>query len=193
MVTTRKTNANVHPGQVVIASQQTRRSKKQIQDDNAMASAEAHASKEKVAAEYRAVVQRIAELEDEMDIAEKDTQAHANRPNLCSGPSLPLREKCTTNASNSDKALQSKEGDDDSGSESPSGESEEGNPQSMAEESIHIADFAGDDDDGPDLACEDEYSENVGFTQLSDEECLIPPCHTVQKEVSPCFGNSHSY
>ena len=51
MVTTRKTNANVHPGQVVIASQQTRRSKKQLQDNNAIASAKAHASKEKVAAE----------------------------------------------------------------------------------------------------------------------------------------------
>ena len=154
-----------------------------------MASAEAHASKEKVAAKYHTVVQRIAELEDEMNIAKKDTQAHANWPDLCSGPSLPLREKCTTSVASSDKALQSKEGSDDSGSESPSSKSEEGNPQSKAEELIHIADFAGNNDDGPDLACEDEYSKNVGFTQLSDDECLIPPCHTVQKKVSSCFGN----
>ena len=190
MVTTRKTNANVHPGQVVLASQQNRHSKKQIQDDNAMASAEAHASQKKVAAEYHTVVQCIAELEDEMDIAEKDTWAHANRPDLCSGPPPPPQQKCTTSASGSHKPLQSEEGDDDSGSESASGKSEEGNPQSKEEDSIHTADFAGDDENGPDPACEDEYGENVGPIQLSDEECLIPPRHTAQKEVSPhFFGN----
>ena len=191
MVTTRKTNVNVHPGQIVIASQQTRRTKKQIQDDDAIASAEAHASKKKVAAEYRAVVQRIAELEDEMDAAEKDTQAHASRPDLCSGLPPPPREKRTMGASGSQEPSQSKEGDDDSGSETASSESEEDDPQSKAEESIHTADLAGDDENGTDPA-EDEYNDNIEPIQLSDEEYLIPPCHVVQKDVCPPFSATQS-
>ena len=81
-VSTRKANASVHPGQILLNSQQTRRTKQQVEDDNAMAKAAAHASQERAAEKHHTVVECIAQLEDEVALVEKDMQTYANRPDL---------------------------------------------------------------------------------------------------------------
>lgn len=146
-VSTRKANASVHPGQILLNSQQTRCTKQQVEDDNAMAKAAAHASQERAAEKHRAVVERIAQLEDEVALVEKDMQTHANRPDL--------QNRLTKSVSGRRGHLELTDtpGDDDS-------VPEEGDPDTF----IGTGDFPGDDDrdEGPDLVCEDECDDNAG-------------------------------
>ena len=82
MVGTRKSNADAHPGHVVLMSQQPRRSKEKITADEASAKAKAVAIKEAAAARQRAVAARIAELENIENQEEKVRQQNRKRPDL---------------------------------------------------------------------------------------------------------------
>jgi hypothetical protein len=173
MVSTHKANKNAHPGNAVLAYTQTRRSKKQIEEDNAMARKAAHASKAQAAVEYHAVIQRMAELEDEMALAEKVTQTHAEWPDLQvrSGPPRPPQVKeCAAGASCSQEPLQVEGENDDSVSEEGD---PKGDPESEAEAanpSIH----SGDDEDGPDpeagSAPRDKGNEDARSIQDQDSD-----------------------
>ena len=189
-VSTRKANVDVHPGRVLLDSQQTRRTRKQVEDDDAMARAAAKASKEKATAKYRAVVGRIAQLEDEVALVDKDRQTYANRPDL--------REESTKSAPEygSHDPLDSREKDLDSGCDDDSA-SEKGDPgpdwQSNADAHIELgtAGIGGDNDEGSGPAYDDgECNGDTGDRdlQFSDEDagvtavrCYMP---TKKKQVS---------
>ena len=203
MVNTRPSNAHVHPGDMVNAYKQTRRTKKQILDAKVKAKAAAQASKEKAAAEYCAAIQRIAELEDKIGQTEKLTRTHTNRPDLHTSPEKPLQVPVgvrTTGSSSSHKPLQAKEGDEDLNEDSAHANheplqsregdedfqlevdedsaSEEAGPQPNADALV----LAGDNDDNPSPARSGECSNDAGPIQLSDQEGLLPTRHKVQKK-----------
>ena len=78
-ITTRKSNANVHPGRIVLGNQkQPRRSRKQIEEDAARAKAAAVARAEEEVVCNR----RIAEVEDAIELNEEQVRIHTNRPDL---------------------------------------------------------------------------------------------------------------
>lgn len=155
MVTTRKTNADAHPGRVVLDSQQTRRTKEQIKNDNTRVKATAQAKKEKAAEEYRAVVERISQLEDAVALAEKDSRTHAHRPDLRYG---------------SHDAPESREGGDDRFALG------EGNAQSGMDASTGPGDFAGADDEGPGPAREGGSDEDSSPAREGSDEDSGPAC-----------------
>lgn len=75
---TRKSNAEAHPGRILLESQPSRRTKQQIESDVSKAKAEAEAEAER----QRAVLIRIAELEHSAEQEEQAVRMHANRPDL---------------------------------------------------------------------------------------------------------------
>ena len=75
---TRKSNANVRPGRIVLENSRRRRTRKQIEEDNARANAAAVAERE----EEEGRNKRIAELEDGIERDEEQVRTHANRPDL---------------------------------------------------------------------------------------------------------------
>ena len=77
-VTTRRSNAKSHPGQVVLDNQQKRRTKKQVQE----AKARARAAKDQEEARRRELPGRIAQLEDEIETEEQARHEHSMRPDL---------------------------------------------------------------------------------------------------------------
>ncbi len=159
-VTTHKTNAEVHPGHVLIESQQPRHTKKQIEEDDARASTAAQDREVKATAKLCTVAKCIAYLEDMVALAEMDSQTHAQRPDLhyCCHDSFELREEC----------------DDGFGSE-------KGHPQSG------VAD-AGDDNEGPGPAYDNNSNDNARQTPSGDEGDDIPVCYLVKRKgVSPHF------
>jgi hypothetical protein len=81
-VSTRITNSTAHPGDIVLRNKQPRRTRQQIEADEARAAAVGRAAKEEAAANHRAILGRIAELEDSMEQADAASRRHANRPDL---------------------------------------------------------------------------------------------------------------
>ena len=86
-ISTRKSNANVHPGCIVLGNQKPRRSRKQIKEDAAHAKAAAVARAEEEEGRNR----RIAEVEDAIELNEEQVRIHTNRPDLqvCHGYNMP--------------------------------------------------------------------------------------------------------
>ena len=78
MVTTRRTNANVHPGRIVLESQPIRRPKQQVQEERARAKA----AKDQEAARRLALPGRIAQLEVEVEAEVQTRQEYSMRPDL---------------------------------------------------------------------------------------------------------------
>ncbi len=189
-VTTCKANADVHPGHVITKGQQPRRSKKQIEDDNARVRATAHASREEAATKYRAAVEHIALLKDAVAIAEKDAQTHMHRPDLRPGPPRqPQVKEFTKSASGSDKPLELRVEDDNFAEEDRSyheSKSEGGSPQSNVDATIGTGDFSLNDDEA--APPQDECDGNTGQIHSSDDEHVTPAHHLVKKkEVSLHF------
>jgi hypothetical protein len=81
-VSTRKANSTTHPGEVLLRNKQPRRNRQQIEADEAHAAAVGRAAKEEAAANHRAILGRIAELEDSMEQADAASRRHAIRPDL---------------------------------------------------------------------------------------------------------------
>jgi hypothetical protein len=87
VIGTRKTNANAHPGRILLGSQLPRRTRKQIEEDKARKDAEAMAASEDAKAKHDAIVMRIAQLEAEQGQQEDNIQRHSQRPDQSYGPS----------------------------------------------------------------------------------------------------------
>ena len=78
-ITTCKSNANVHPGHIVLGNQkQPRQSRKQIEEDAACAKA-ATVVREEV---EEVCNRRIAEVEDAIELSEEQVHIYTNRPDL---------------------------------------------------------------------------------------------------------------
>jgi len=77
-MSTRKSNANAHPGRVVLESQTVRRTTKEIQEDKACKAEAAIAQRE----EEESRNKHIAEVEDAIERNEDQLHTHANRPDL---------------------------------------------------------------------------------------------------------------
>ena len=85
-ITTRKSNADVHPGRVVLENQRVRCTKAQIEGDIASAAVAAIAASEEEVTRHRS----IAEVEDAIEKNEEQLRLHANRPDLRVEPTLDL-------------------------------------------------------------------------------------------------------
>ncbi|KAI0295050.1 hypothetical protein B0F90DRAFT_1670270 [Multifurca ochricompacta] len=81
-ITTRKANSKAHPGHIIINSQQKRRTARQVAEDKAKSKEEEATAREIEATQHRAVVNRIANIEDRIQLAELSVQKHAARPDL---------------------------------------------------------------------------------------------------------------
>jgi hypothetical protein len=84
VIGTRKSNANAHPGRILLGSQQPRRTRKQIEEDKACQEAEAMAAREEELMKHNAVVARIAQLEEDEEEYEERIRSHSQRPDLLS-------------------------------------------------------------------------------------------------------------
>jgi len=82
---TRTKNAHTHPGRVVLDAQQKRRTRNQIEEDEASARSTAIALQEDAAAKKQAVMARIADLEESVEQEERMVQKYRNRPDLRQG------------------------------------------------------------------------------------------------------------
>ena len=86
-VTTHKSNASVHPGDIVRKAQKKKHTKKEMEDNRAKAQAESLAAKQEAARKHHVVISTIASLKASVERDEEAVRAHANRPDLCDGPS----------------------------------------------------------------------------------------------------------
>lgn len=82
---TRKKNANTHPGHVVLGTQRKRRTRDEIEEDEACSQAKAIALKEGAAAKHRAVMGRISELEETAEQEDHMVQRFRIRPDQAQG------------------------------------------------------------------------------------------------------------
>ena len=82
---TRETNANTHPGYVVLNARRSKRTTKEVEDEKARAKAKRIAAKEDAAAKHRAVISTIAALQATVERQEAVIRAHTNRPDLHDG------------------------------------------------------------------------------------------------------------
>ena len=82
VIGTRKANATKHPGDLLAVSKQQRRTRAQIEEDEARAKAVAVAAKESTVAEHRAIINHVVDIEESMGRNEGVIRAHANRPDL---------------------------------------------------------------------------------------------------------------
>jgi hypothetical protein len=81
-VGTRKSNAVTHPGCIVLESQQTRQTKKQIEADEASAELEASVAQQAADTQHRASIAHIADVEDPVMEEEESVRMYTNRPDL---------------------------------------------------------------------------------------------------------------
>jgi hypothetical protein len=81
-ISTRKTNADVHPGRIVLENQQSRRTKRQVEEDNMRAKAAAIVEREEKEANHLSVLTTIAEIEDTIEKTEAQLRMNTTRPDL---------------------------------------------------------------------------------------------------------------
>jgi hypothetical protein len=96
MVATHKANADAHPGLVVLASQQRRRSKHEILADKAWAKADAIAAREAILTRERELLERIGSIEDTIQREDDALQTQATRPDLRYGSKPSSRKHSRT-------------------------------------------------------------------------------------------------
>lgn len=96
---TRGSNANAHPGNIVRKAQRSRRTKKEIEEDNARAKAKSIAARQEAATKHHAVISTIAALKSSVERKEEAIQANGNRPDIATQRALtqaaPLRVRET--------------------------------------------------------------------------------------------------
>ena len=81
-ITTRPSNAEAHPGRVVLEGQRVRRSKKQIDADDARKKAAASAASRRAEEEHQRVLQQLKDIEDAVEREEEAVRKHTARPDL---------------------------------------------------------------------------------------------------------------
>jgi SpoVK/Ycf46/Vps4 family AAA+-type ATPase len=81
-IATCPSNAQAHPGQIVIEGQRVRRSKKQIEADEAWKKAASIEDSHRAEEEHQRVVQQLKESEDAIEREEEMVCKHTARPDL---------------------------------------------------------------------------------------------------------------
>ena len=81
-VNTRPSNAEAHPGRVVMEGQRVRRSKKQIEVDEARKKAAASAASRRAEEDHQRVLRQLKESEDAVEREEEAVHEHTARPDL---------------------------------------------------------------------------------------------------------------
>ncbi len=81
-VGTRASNAEAHPGRIVLETQQVRRTRKQVDEDEARRKAVAIATRKEAEARHQASIEKIALTEDSIEQDEEEIQRHSSRPDL---------------------------------------------------------------------------------------------------------------
>ena len=81
-ISTRKANANAHPGRIILETQQSRRTKKQVEEDTSRAREAAIAEREEKEVNRRTVLATIADMEDTIEQSEFQLRNHTTRPDL---------------------------------------------------------------------------------------------------------------
>ena len=82
MVATRKSNAQVHPGQILLNNQQPWRTRKQIEEDEARANTAATAKKNQAAEQGRQRLAHLAQLDEMLEKDDATLRQHSTRPDL---------------------------------------------------------------------------------------------------------------
>jgi hypothetical protein len=95
IVGTRKSNATKRPGKLLADSKQQRRTRTQIEEDEARTKSEAVAAKEVANAKHRAIITHVADIEDSIERDEEAIRAYKNRPDLRNSSKYPVAEKIT--------------------------------------------------------------------------------------------------
>jgi hypothetical protein len=81
-ISTRKANATAHPGHIILETQQSRRTKKQVEEDASRAREAAIAEREEKEANRRTVLTTIVDMEDTIEQSELQVCIHTTRPDL---------------------------------------------------------------------------------------------------------------
>ncbi|KAN0113799.1 hypothetical protein V8E52_007271 [Russula decolorans] len=98
VVGTRKSNATKHPGDLLKITSQLRRTRAQIEEDDARVEAAAISAKEDAIANHRAIVDHVVDIEEFTGRDEEVIRAYANRPDLRNSSKYPVAaSKKTTN------------------------------------------------------------------------------------------------
>jgi hypothetical protein len=98
VVGTRKSNATKHPSDLLKITSQLRRTRAQIEEDDARVEAAAISAKEDTIANHRAIVDHVVDIEESTGRDEEVIRAYANRPNLRNSSKYPVAaSKKTTN------------------------------------------------------------------------------------------------
>jgi hypothetical protein len=84
VVGTRKSNADAHPGRILLDTQHSRRTRKQIDEDDARKKSEMKAAIEDAKTKHHAIVTRIAQLEADEEQREEQIQTNSQRPDRSS-------------------------------------------------------------------------------------------------------------
>lgn len=82
----RRSNANNHPGQVILDATQKRRTPAQVQADKAVQEAAAAAAVLATVTAHREQVKRVAKFEDKLRTEDEQNKLHAARPDLRHAP-----------------------------------------------------------------------------------------------------------
>jgi hypothetical protein len=81
-IVTRPSNAQAHPGQIVIEGQRVRRSKKQIEANDAQKKAASIEDSRCAEEEHQRIVQQLKESKDAVEWEEELVWKHTARPDL---------------------------------------------------------------------------------------------------------------
>lgn len=92
---THGSNANTHPGDVVLNARRAKRTTKEVEDKKAQAKAKATAAKQEGAAKRRAIISTIAALKATVERQEAAIRAYTNRPDLHDGSPNAAQKKLT--------------------------------------------------------------------------------------------------
>ena len=90
VVGTRKSNVTKHPGSLLTAGKPQRRSRAQIEEDEARTQAMAVAAKEDAIAKHQAVIKRVVDIQESTERDEEVIRAYANRPDLRNSSKYPV-------------------------------------------------------------------------------------------------------
>lgn len=82
-------NSSAHPGLVDRASQQTRRTRTQIEEDNARTLSATNSARQEAEAKRQASIRLLAMTEDAVESEEQEVQRYAKRPDLRLDPKTP--------------------------------------------------------------------------------------------------------
>ena len=81
-ITTCPSNAEAHPGRIVMEGQRVQRSKKQKEADEAQKKVTANAASRRAEEEHQRVIQQLKDIEDTVEREEEAVHEHTVRPDI---------------------------------------------------------------------------------------------------------------